>query len=248
MDDIERLRDMIGSAKRIVAFTGAGISTESGIPDFRSPGGIWTRYKPIYFDDFMASEEMRRESWRRKFATDETMLKAEPNAGHRALAKLVEQGRMSAIITQNVDGLHQRSGVPDSKVIELHGNATYASCLDCGHRHELEPIKKAFLGTGKLPLCVKCDGIVKTATISFGQAMPEIPMARAQDETLGCDLFIVLGSSLVVYPAAGFPRIAKRKGAKLVILNRDPTDQDDEADMVIHGEIGPTMSRAVGVN
>jgi NAD-dependent deacetylase len=248
MDEIERLRDMIGSAKRIVAFTGAGISTESGIPDFRSPGGIWTRYKPIYFDDFMASDEMRRESWRRKFATDETMLKAEPNAGHRALAKLVEQGRMSAIITQNVDGLHQRSGVPDSKVIELHGNATYASCLDCGHRHELEPIRKAFLGSGKLPLCAKCDGIVKTATISFGQAMPEIPMARAQDETMHCDLFIVLGSSLVVYPAAGFPRVAKRKGAKLVILNRDATDQDDDADMVVHAEIGPTMSRAIGVN
>jgi NAD-dependent deacetylase len=248
MDDIELLRELIGSAKRIVAFTGAGISTESGIPDFRSPGGIWTRYKPIYFDDFMASDEMRRESWRRKFATDETMLKAEPNAGHRALAKLVEQGRMSAIITQNVDGLHQRSGVPDSKVIELHGNATYASCLDCGHRHELDPIRRAFLGIGKLPLCVKCDGIVKTATISFGQAMPEIPMARAQDETMSCDLFIVLGSSLVVYPAAGFPRIAKRKGAKLVILNRDPTDQDDDADVVMHAEIGPTMSRAIGVN
>jgi NAD-dependent deacetylase len=248
MDDIELLRELIGSAKRIVAFTGAGISTESGIPDFRSPGGIWTRYKPIYFDDFMSSDEMRRESWRRKFATDETMLKAEPNAGHRALAKLVEQGRMSAIITQNVDGLHQRSGVPDSKIIELHGNATYASCLDCGHRHELEPIRKAFLGSGKLPLCVKCDGIVKTATISFGQAMPEIPMARAQDETMSCDLFIVLGSSLVVYPAAGFPRIAKRKGAKLVILNRDPTDQDDDADVVVHAEIGPTMSRAIGVN
>jgi NAD-dependent protein deacetylase/lipoamidase len=248
MDDIELLRDLIGSARRIVAFTGAGISTESGIPDFRSPGGIWTRYKPIYFDDFMASDEMRRESWRRKFATDETMLKAEPNAGHRALAKLVEQGRMSAIITQNIDGLHQRSGVPDAKVIELHGNATYASCLDCGHRHELEPIKKAFLGSGKLPLCVKCDGIVKTATISFGQAMPEIPMARAQDETMSCDLFIVLGSSLVVYPAAGFPSIAKRNGAKLVILNRDPTDQDDDADVVVHAEIGPTMSRAIGVN
>jgi NAD-dependent deacetylase len=248
MDDIELLRELIGSAKRIVAFTGAGISTESGIPDFRSPGGIWTRYKPIYFDDFMASDEMRRESWRRKFATDETMLKAEPNAGHRALAKLVEQGRMSAIITQNVDGLHQRSGVPDSKVIELHGNSTYASCLDCGHRHELDPIRRAFLGSGKLPLCAKCDGIVKTATISFGQAMPEIPMARAQDETMSCDLFIVLGSSLVVYPAAGFPQIAKRKGAKLVILNRDPTDQDDDADVVIHAEIGPTMSRAIGVN
>jgi len=248
MDDIERLRDLIGSAQRIVAFTGAGISTESGIPDFRSPGGIWTRYKPIYFDDFMGSEEMRRESWRRKFATDEVMLKAEPNAGHRALAKLVEQGRMSAVITQNVDGLHQRSGIPDAKVIELHGNATYAACLDCGHRCELEPIKKAFLGSGKLPLCAKCDGIVKTATISFGQAMPEIAVARAQDETMACDLFLVLGSSLVVYPAAGFPRLAKRKGAGLVIVNRDPTDQDSDADMVIHGEIGPTMSRAIGVN
>ena len=248
MSEIDRLRELIDGAKRIVAFTGAGISTESGIPDFRSPGGIWTKYQPIYFDDFMASEEMRRESWRRKFATDETMLKAEPNAGHRALAKLVEQGKMTAIITQNVDGLHQRSGVPESKIIELHGNTTYATCLDCGHRHELEPIKKAFQAHGTLPVCERCEGIVKTATISFGQAMPEIQMARAQDETLQCDLFIVLGSSLVVYPAAGFPRIAKRRGARLAILNRDPTDQDEDADLVLHSEIGPTMSRVVGVN
>ena len=248
MSETDRLREMIDGAQRIVAFTGAGISTESGIPDFRSPGGIWTKYQPIYFEDFMSSEEMRREAWRRKFATDETMLKAEPNAGHRALAKLVELGKMTAIITQNVDGLHQRSGVPASKIIELHGNATYASCLDCGHRHGLDPIRRAFLDGGKLPFCAKCDGIVKTATISFGQAMPEIQMARAQDETQNCDLFIVLGSSLVVYPAAGFPQIAKRRGAKLVILNRDPTDQDDDADLVLHGEIGPTMSRVVGVN
>lgn len=248
MSDIERLREMVGAAKRIVAFTGAGISTESGIPDFRSPGGIWTKYKPIYFDDFLSSEEMRRESWRRKFATDETMLKAEPNAGHRALAKLVEQGRMSAIITQNVDGLHQRSGVPDSRIVELHGNTTYASCLDCGQRHELAPIRRVFLEKGELPYCMKCEGIVKTATISFGQPMPEVPMLRAQEETLACDLFIVLGSSLVVYPAAGFPRLAKRNGARIVIVNRDPTDQDGEADLVIHGEIGPTMSRAIGVN
>ena len=248
MDDSDRLKEAIGAARRIVAFTGAGISTESGIPDFRSPGGIWSKYKPIYFDDFMASDEMRREAWRRKFATDETMLKAEPNAGHRALAKLVEQGRLSAIITQNVDGLHQRSGVPDSKVIELHGNTTYATCLDCGQRYDLEPIRKAFLGADELPVCEKCDGIVKTATISFGQAMPEIQMVRAQDEAMHCDLLIVLGSSLVVYPAAGFPQIARRNGAKLIILNRDPTDQDDEADLVIHAEIGPTLSRAVGVN
>ena len=248
MSDVERLSDLLGAARRIVAFTGAGISTESGIPDFRSPGGIWTKYQPIYFDDFMASEEMRREAWRRKFATDETLQKAEPNAGHRALARLVEQGRMSAIITQNVDGLHQRSGVPDSKIIELHGNSTYATCLDCAQRYELEPIRKAFVDKGKLPVCEKCEGIVKTATISFGQAMPEIQMARAQDETMACDLFLVLGSSLVVYPAAGFPRVAKRKGAKLVIINRDPTDQDGDADLVVHAEIGPTMSRVVGVN
>jgi NAD-dependent deacetylase len=176
------------------------------------------------------------------------MHKAEPNAGHRALAKLVEQGKMTSIITQNVDGLHQRSGVPDSKIIELHGNSTYASCLDCGHRYELEPIKKAFQAEAALPICEKCDGIVKTATISFGQAMPEIQMARAQDETMGCDLFMVLGSSLVVYPAAGFPRVAKRKGAGLVIVNRDPTDQDSDADLVVHAEIGPTLSRVVGVN
>jgi len=248
MSEIDRLRELIDGARRIVAFTGAGISTESGIPDFRSPGGIWTKYQPIYFDDFMSSDEMRRESWRRKFATDETILKAEPNAGHRALAKLVEQGKMTAIITQNVDGLHQRSGVPASRIIELHGNTTYATCLDCGQRHELEPIRKAFQANGTLPICEKCDGIVKTATISFGQAMPEIQMARAQDETQQCDLFIVLGSSLVVYPAAGFPRIAKRRGARLAILNRDPTDQDDDADLVVHDEIGPTMSRVVGVN
>jgi NAD-dependent deacetylase len=176
------------------------------------------------------------------------MLRAEPNAGHRALARLVEQGRMSAIITQNVDGLHQRSGVPAARIIELHGNATYATCLDCGHRHELDPIRKAFLGEGQLPVCVKCEGIVKTATISFGQAMPEIQMARAQDETMSCDLFIVVGSSLVVYPAAGFPQLAKRKGADLVIINREPTDQDAQADLVIHAEIGATLSKAVGVN
>lgn len=244
-DDLKR---MIADATRIVGFTGAGISTESGIPDFRSPGGIWSRYRPIEFGDFMASEEARRESWRRKFATDAVMRQATPNAGHRALARLVEQGRMSAIVTQNVDGLHQASGVPEGKIIELHGNATYAACLDCGERYTLEWVRALFDKDETLPECEKCDGIIKTATISFGQSMPEIEMERAREETMACDLFIVLGSSLVVYPAAAFPMMAKRNGAGLVILNRDPTDQDDTADLVIHDEIGPTMSRAVGVN
>lgn len=242
------LRRMLDEAGRIVAFTGAGISTESGIPDFRSPGGIWTRYKPIEFGDFLASEEMRRESWRRKFATHETLQKATPNAGHRALARLVELGKMAAVITQNIDGLHQASGVPDSKVIELHGNTTYAACIDCRRRHELEWVRAVFSDNERLPECSTCGGHIKTATISFGQSMPETAMERAQEATLTADLFIVLGSSLVVYPAAGFPIMAKRNGSRLVIVNREPTDQDDMADLVINAEIGATMSRAVGVN
>jgi NAD-dependent deacetylase len=247
-DQIEQLKALLTEAQRIVVFSGAGISTESGIPDFRSPGGIWTKYRPIEFSDFLASEEMRRESWRRKFATDAVMRQAEPNAGHRAVARLIERGSASAVITQNVDGLHQKSGVPDAKVIELHGNTTYASCLDCGERHELEEIKAIFAENETLPDCKACGGIVKTATISFGQSMPVLPMARAQDETMAADLFLVLGSSLVVYPAAAFPLMAKKNGAALVIVNREPTDQDALADLVLHTEIGPTLAAAVGVN
>ena len=248
-DDVKRLHDLIESAVCVVIFTGAGISTESGIPDFRSPGGLWTKYKPIEFSEFMASEEMRRESWRRKFAMDSTMTAAEPNRGHRAVASLVDQGKVSSIVTQNIDGLHQASGVPDDQVIELHGNATYAKCLGCGVRHELAPIKEAFLVDETMPICTACGSeFMKTATISFGQAMPEAEMARAQRETLACDLLIAIGSSLVVYPAAGFPIIAKENGAGLVILNREPTDLDGHADLVVNGEIGPTLGDAVAVN
>ena len=248
-NDVKRLHDLIKGAECVVIFTGAGISTESGIPDFRSPGGLWSKYKPIDFSDFMASAEMRRESWRRKFAMDHTMNTAEPNRGHRAVARLVEVGKVSAVITQNVDGLHQASGVPDGQVIELHGNATYAKCLGCGQRHELEPIKAAFVADETMPICSACGSeFMKTATISFGQAMPEDKMALAQRETLACDLFIAIGSSLVVYPAAGFPVMAKQNGSGMVILNREPTDLDSHADLVINGEIGPTLGDAVTVN
>ncbi|MCZ6830362.1 MAG: Sir2 family NAD-dependent protein deacetylase [Gammaproteobacteria bacterium] len=226
-------------------FTGAGISTESGIPDFRSPGGIWSNNQPIDFSEFIASEEMRRESWRRKFNVDNTIRHAKPNAGHLAIASLVSAGKVSSVITQNVDGLHQASGVPDEQVIELHGNTTYAKCLDCAARYELEPIREAFQRDETLPVCGQCQGIVKTATISFGQAMPEPEMLRSELETRACDLFIAIGSSLVVYPAAGFPGLAKRAGAHLVILNRDPTDQDPAADLVLNREIGPTLNRVV---
>ncbi len=244
-NEIEQLRSMIQESKQGVVFTGAGISTESGIPDFRSPGGIWTKYQPINFNDFMASEEMRRESWRRKFASDAVMKQAQPNKGHLAVGKLVQQGKVSSVITQNIDGLHQMSGVPDEKVIELHGNATYAHCLDCGNRYELEKVYKIFEKDETLPICDQCNGIIKTATISFGQAMPVAEMQAAERETLACDIFIAIGSSLVVYPAAGFPELAKRNNARLVIINRDPTPLDGIADLVLHSEIGPTLSAAV---
>lgn len=245
MSEVDELKRMIGESKRIVAFTGAGISTESGIPDFRSPGGIWTRYQPIEFQDFLASEEMRRESWRRKFATDETMRKAEPNAGHRALARLVEQGKMLAIITQNIDGLHQASGVPDDKVIELHGNSTYAACLDCRRRHELAWVKQIFDDNETLPRCMACGGVLKTATISFGQAMPEDAMERAHDVTRQADLMITLGSSLVVYPAAGLPQLGAQLGAKLAILNQAPTPLDDLATLLVRGRAAELLPPAV---
>jgi NAD-dependent deacetylase len=241
----ESLAALLRASRRAVVFTGAGISTESGIPDFRSPGGIWTRMAPIDFQDFIASAEMRKEAWRRRFAMDETFATVKPNAGHMAIAELVSKGRVSHVITQNIDNLHQDSGVPSGQVIELHGNTRYAKCLDCGARMELGPIRSHFEAHGAPPNCPACGGIVKTATISFGQAMPELEMARAHEATAACDLFVVLGTSLVVYPAAGFPALAKRHGAKLAILNREPTEQDEIADLAIHAEIGPTLSAAV---
>lgn len=238
------LARMIADARRVVVFTGAGISTESGIPDFRSPGGVWSKMKPIYFQDFVASEEKRREAWQRAFSGRAGWVGREPNAGHMGVSRLVGRGKASAVITQNVDNLHQASGVPPEKVIELHGNASYATCLECGLRHELEDLRALYDATGDLPACRSCSGIVKTATISFGQAMPAGPMARAEEETLACDLFLVLGSSLVVYPAAGFPILAKRNGAALAIVNREPTELDAYADLVLHDEIGPVMTEA----
>jgi NAD-dependent deacetylase len=242
------LRDMLDRSRRAVVFTGAGISTESGIPDFRSPGGLWTKMAPIDFQDFIASKEMRRESWRRKFAIEPTMRAAEPNRGHRAVANLVRRGKVSAVITQNIDGLHQASGLPAEKIIELHGNTTYATCLDCGTRHELADIRVEFERDEAAPRCLRCKGFVKTATISFGQAMPPEPMRRAEIETLAADLYLVLGSSLVVYPAAGFPELAKRNGAILAIVNREATPLDHMADLVIHRGIGDTLGAAAEVN
>jgi NAD-dependent deacetylase len=236
------LHDLVNTAAVIVPFTGAGISTECGIPDFRSPGGIWTKFQPIGFDAFMASAEARRESWRRRFAMDAQFSTARPGRGHLALASLHRTGKVPAVITQNIDNLHQASGLASEHVVELHGNTTYAACLDCGARHELAWVRERFEASGEAPGCRDCGGFVKTATVSFGQSMPQDAMRRAEALAAACDLFLAIGSSLVVWPAAGFPLMAKRNGARLVILNRDPTDFDDVADLVIRADIGATLA------
>ncbi len=235
------MRDLIEGARRIVPFTGAGISTECGIPDFRSPGGMWTKNQPIPFDAFMESREMRDESWRRRFAMQDQFGGAQPGRGHRALASLYRAGKVPGLVTQNIDNLHQASGIAAEDVVELHGNTTYALCLDCAERYELAWVREKFEAAGQHAPGCACGGYIKIATVSFGQAMPLAAMERAEQLTKSCDLFLAIGSSLVVWPAAGFPLMAKRNGARLVIINREPTEFDDIADLVLHNDIGDVL-------
>ncbi|KAB2881905.1 MAG: NAD-dependent deacetylase [Pseudorhodoplanes sp.] len=239
---VARLHDLVAEAAAILPFTGAGISTECGIPDFRSPGGLWEKTRPIPFDAFMASAAMRAEAWRRRFAMQGHFGQARPGRGHRALASLYRAGKVPAVVTQNIDNLHQLSGVAPADVVELHGNTTYAACLDCEQRYELDWVKARFEAAGEQPPECACGGYIKTATVSFGQAMPAAAMARAEALADTCDLFIAIGSSLVVWPAAGFPLRAKKRGAKLVIVNREPTDFDEIADLVIRQDIGDALA------
>ncbi len=242
---VERLAELIEGSRAVVPFTGAGISTECGIPDFRSPGGLWTKHAPIPFDAFLTSQEARDETWARRFAMDEVLSRAKPGRGHRALASLHRAGKVPGVITQNIDNLHQASGIPSAGVCELHGNTSYAACLECGKRYTLKWVKDSFDQSGHAPECVECNGFIKTATIAFGQSMPQAAMRQAEQLTLSADLFIAIGSSLVVWPAAGFPLMAKRNGAALVILNREPTDFDDIADLVIRDDIGEVLTRFI---
>lgn len=239
---LARLVDLVASARRIVSFTGAGLSTESGIPDFRSPGSPWIANRPIPFDQFLASEAMRLEAWRRKFRMDDVYAGAAPSIGHRVLTRLVLEGRGPAIITQNIDGLHQASGLADDRIVELHGNGTYATCLDCSRRYALSLLRAEIERSERAPRCEDCGGLIKSATISFGQPMPAEAMRRARSLSEDADLFIAVGSSLVVYPAAGFPILAKRNGARLVIINREPTELDELADLVVNAEIGAVFA------
>ena len=239
---VNTLRDLIEGSARIVPFTGAGISTECGIPDFRSPGGLWTKNQPIQFDDFLASQEMRDESWRRRFVMEGKFGGAKPGRGHRALASLYRAGKVPGLITQNIDNLHQASGIAADAIVELHGNTTYATCLDCAKRYELAWVRKKFEADGEHAPNCECGGYIKTATVSFGQAMPAAAMEKAEQLTRDCDLFASIGSSLVVWPAAGFPLMAKRNGAALVIINREPTEFDEIADLVVRNDIGDALA------
>ncbi len=243
---VERLGDLIAEASTIVPFTGAGISTECGIPDFRSPGGLWTRNRPIPFDEFVTNPDARHEAWRRRFEMEPVFAQARPGRGHRALASLYRAGKIPAVITQNIDNLHQMSGFAPDHVVELHGNTTYARCIGCGKPYDLSWVRERFDLNDEPPDCPACLEPVKTATISFGQAMPPDAMQRATELAQHCDLFIAIGSSLVVWPAAGFPMMAKNSGARLVIINREPTDQDELADLVIRHDIGETLGPFVG--
>lgn len=232
--------DWLAESRFIVAFTGAGISTESGIPDFRSPGGIWSQSQPVMYQDFLASAEARYEYWRQKSLSHRDFEAAEPNAGHRILAKWEQQGRLHGVITQNIDGLHESAG--SRNVLQLHGTARQIACLDCGVGFDADPWVKEFLENDRVPSCPECGGLLKHATISFGQSLPPDVLRQASQWTQDCDLLLVMGSSLVVEPAASMPRLAQQSGAKLVIINRDPTDQDSLADAVLQAGIGETLA------
>jgi NAD-dependent deacetylase len=228
----------IRESDEIVAFTGAGISTESGIPDFRSPGGIWTRYRPITFQEYISSETARVEAWKRRLDGWEQYRNAKPNIGHYFVQSLSVKEKLIGVITQNVDGLHSMAGIPDEKIVELHGSNRKVICLKCDRSYEPDEIIKRLVGDFQSPTCVVCGGILKSATVSFGQAMPEKAMGVAQEWTEAAEVFIVMGSSLQVQPAASFPALAKRNGALLAIINREPGPLDQIADFVHHGAIG----------
>ena len=236
---VKQVAQWIHRATSHVAFTGAGISTESGIPDFRSPGGVWAKYQPVYFQDFVSSEEARIEYWRQKCEAHQKFADAQPNSGHKALARWESRGRLHGIVTQNIDGLHQLAG--NREVLEIHGTAREASCLSCHDRQSIQPLVDAFLASGAPPLCAKCSGVMKHATISFGQSLDQDVLEKSATWMREADMVLALGSSLVVHPAAGLPQLAAESGARLVIINRDPTPLDSLADLVLHQPLGETL-------
>ncbi|HEX9879783.1 MAG TPA: Sir2 family NAD-dependent protein deacetylase [Candidatus Binatia bacterium] len=236
--NLQGLAQKIKETGDVVCFTGAGISTESGVPDFRSPGGLWTRYAPVYFSDFLNSEEARVRAWTMKSEAHELYRNVRPNTGHVFVRTLAERGKLLGLITQNIDGLHTLAGLPEDKTVELHGTDRRVVCLQCGKNFAPEVIFKTLVGVFSSPRCDACHGLLKPATVSFGQPMPYEAMTRARQLIEAARIFLVLGSSLQVHPAASFPVLAKQRGALIAIVNRDPTPLDPMADFTHRGEIG----------
>jgi NAD-dependent deacetylase len=237
---IARIAGLLADSRRAVAFTGAGISTESGIPDFRSPGGVWSRYQPVLFQDFLTSEDARRQYWCMKKEGYREFKGARPNEGHKALARLEEIGKIVAVITQNIDGLHQDAG--SRRVLELHGTSRHCICLKCDAHFDPDLVQEWLEGGVDVPRCDRCGGLLKSATISFGQALPVDVLTEAFELCMGTDMILAIGSSLVVEPAASLPLQAKQNGARLVVINRTETPLDPLADVVLHDSIGPTLT------
>lgn len=244
---IGKVAGMIARSKRLIVFTGAGVSTESGIPDFRSPDGIWSKYDPEEFTlkKFLSSPQSRKLHWKMLIETGMFMTEAKPNAAHYAIAELYKMGKLDCIITQNVDDLHQKAGVPRDMVFELHGNLNWVKCLGCGQRYPMSEIKERLKQEKKVPDCLECQGILKPTAVFFGEALPEEVLNEATYHCLGCDLFLVIGSTLVVYPAANMPLYAKDAGADLVIINLSPTPLDSLATVTIQGKAGEVMAEVL---
>jgi NAD-dependent deacetylase len=244
---IAEVADLILKSEKLVVFTGAGISTESGIPDFRSPGGIWDRFDPddFTYSKFVSSEDSRRKQW---YIFREGLLsdKAVPNAAHIAIAELYEMGRLDCVITQNIDNLHQKAGVPDDMVFELHGNMKWARCLECGQRYPFDEIRQRLERGEEIPDCTACRGMLKPDIVMFEEQLPVDVLEEASHRALAADLFIVIGSTLTVYPAAYMPIYAVRSGAKLVIINLSGTPLDHQATVNIQAKAGETMAAIVG--
>jgi NAD-dependent deacetylase len=244
-DALERAGRLLARAGRIVVFSGAGVSTESGIPDFRSPGGLWSRYDPrlLGFRRYVSDPATRRLAWRLR--RELHRMEVRPNAAHLACVRLAEAGRLAGVITQNIDGLHGDAGLPAELLCEVHGTGRQVVCLDCGDRGPMAAAVARVEAGEEDPACLRCGGIIKAATVSFGQSIPAEVWARAEELTAACDAFVAIGSSLVVQPAAGLPVRAKRLGAALVIVNREPTPLDGLADAVLHGEAGTLLPALV---
>jgi len=244
---IARGKDLINKAAKILVFSGAGLSTESGIPDFRSPGGLWSKYDPsdFYYDKFISDEQARVKYWKMSTESYRIMRDALPNPAHLAIKALEDRGKLLAIVTQNIDHLHHKAGNSPDRIIEIHGTAFSVSCLTCGKTYERDQIEDLIASGVTVPYCDECSGILKPDTVSFGQAMPADKMAQAINHARECDLCITLGSSLVVYPAASIPVYAVESGAAFLIINRDPTPLDSKADVVVHQSVTKALKEMV---